>query len=1332
MVISTEEKSKQSAGNRFFEKVYWLGQLAEELPETVIIPDYVRPARYPEKNRFVQFSLSQDLSRIVREISNHSQASLYLFLLSAIAVLLKKYTRNSDLILGIPSLQVQPAADAVNRVLPLRANVSRELTFRELLLQVKHQVSNAYIHQTYPIDPLIRLLGLSQTQNRGALFDIVVLLEGLHDPDLVASLKTDLTITFAADGDCISGKIAYSDALFREDSVAAISRCYLNILESVAAHTEIKLSDIAYLNDGDLRQILDAFNDNHRVYPVDQTIQALFEKQAKQTPDNIAAVDEQARLSYQALNARANQLARLLQHLGLASGEFVGILKGRDIDFLTAILAIHKAGGAYVPVDSSYPLDRIQYMVSNSGVRFLLTDCESLDSLEHCVSTCPKLQHLISLDAEAKKLNKSELGSIKSYNQRDIEGFSTDNLEKVSGPADPAYMLYTSGSTGLPKGAIIHHDGAVNHIYGQLDALDLHAGFDFLQSAPASSDISVWQFLGPLLTGGKTVIVSTETVCSPEQLFRVIQSEKLTLVELVPIVLKGLIDYLAQLPEEDRSLPDLHVMMITGEYVPVELVNQWLALYPTIRAANAYGPTEAADDITQLVIEQPLPENQRTVAIGQPLANLRLYVLDEQLQPLPIGAPGEICVSGIGVGSGYWKNPEKTAQSFVPNPFSSAKPSLPMQRQEWLYRTGDLGRWLPDGNLEFLGRIDNQVKIRGFRIEMGEIEAHLAQTAGVKEAVVIVREDTPGNKTLVAYVVKSLSAPENQPSSALAAASSRSDVLVPQLRLLLKEALPEHMVPSAFVVLDQLPLTPSGKVDRRALPAPEASRVGLGSQYVAPSTDLEKEIAAIWQQLLGVQQVGIHDNFFDSGGHSLLITQLFTQLRNTFEVKLALHSLFDLPTIASIAQEIERIRQLPPGTDPEDIPAVDFVAEAILDDRIQPAGVPYNSALTPAAILLTGATGFLGAFLLYELLQRSKADIYCLVRSHSPTSAQQKIQDKLASYGIWEESFSARIIPVLGDLSRPLLGLSQAKFHALAGELDTIYHSGALVNSMSPYQTFKTPNVLGTQEVLRLASLSRVKPVHFVSSTGVIPTGNAGAGSILEDASLDGANIPGSGYGQSKWVAENLVAIARERGLPVCIYRPGFITGHSQTGVCNPGDIIYRMIKGCIQIGHMPDLGTRLDFNPCDYVSQAIVHLSLQPDSLGKVFHLVHPQPLSMGDLFSYARSLGYPMALVDFNQWKSALIAKGSSPDNALYPLIPVFAAQENVSLGANGVDAADKPVSPKPCGPPIQPFSTQNTVAGLAQSAITCPPLDETLLGNYFTHLVHSGFLEKPPAYQ
>ncbi|MEO0435185.1 MAG: thioester reductase domain-containing protein, partial [Cyanobacteria bacterium J06656_5] len=358
-----------------------------------------------------------------------------------------------------------------------------------------------------------------------------------------------------------------------------------------------------------------------------------------------------------------------------------------------------------------------------------------------------------------------------------------------------------------------------------------------------------------------------------------------------------------------------------------------------------------------------------------------------------------------------------------------------------------------------------------------------------------------------------------------------------------------------------------------------------------------------------------------------------------------MRKLFASPTIAAIAQEIERIQHAPPGTLlDEDAAVIDFAAEAVLDERIQPNGTPYNPTIAPKAIFLTGATGFLGAFLLYELLQQTQADIYCLVRAADTEAGKHKIQSKLESYLLWDDAFSNKIKPIIGDLSQPLLGISDQQFQQLAEQLDVIYHSGALVDSISPYGRFKAANVLGTQEILRLASQAQVKPVHFISSTGVVPSGNAEAGTIQENDNLDDVAMPGSGYAQSKRVAEKLVTIARDRGLPVCIYRPGFITGHSKTGICNPGDIIYRMIKGCIQIESMPNLDVSLDLNPCDYVSRAIVYLSNQQTSLGNVFHLVNPQPLSMADVYQYIRSVGFPIAFVEYEQWRSQLVKQGSS----------------------------------------------------------------------------------------
>jgi thioester reductase-like protein len=482
---------------------------------------------------------------------------------------------------------------------------------------------------------------------------------------------------------------------------------------------------------------------------------------------------------------------------------------------------------------------------------------------------------------------------------------------------------------------------------------------------------------------------------------------------------------------------------------------------------------------------------------------------------------------------------------------------------------------------------------------------------------------------------------------------------------------------------------------------------------VAPRTSVEKQLAEIWAKLLGLEKVGIHDNFFDLGGHSLLITQLLAQVRDTFKVDLSLRTLFEVPTVANIAEKIQMAQLSEPGSKTITEDAINLKAEAVLDPTIRLDGVTYNPDVSPVAILLTGATGFLGSFLLYELLQQTQADIYCLVRSETIESGKKKIQSSLESYLLWDESFSQRIIPVLGDLSQPLLGLSEKQFQSLASQLDVIYHNGALVNFTYPYSVLKAPNVLGTQEVLRLASQIKVKPVHFISTISIVYPNNPDVEVVREQDSLDDAKMPSDGYAQSKWVAEKLVTIARERGLPVCIYRPGRISGHSKTGACNPGDHTYRMIKGCIQLGSIPNQDFKLNLSPVDYISKAIISLSNQKESIGKAFHLVNPQPLPLKEMANYIRSLGYAIELVAYDQWRSQLIHTGDSPENALYPLISIFAEEAS--------DAQSKKA-------PIQKFDSHNTLTGLAGSSIICPPANAELFSTYFSYLIQTGFLNSP----
>ena len=731
-----------------------------------------------------------------------------------------------------------------------------------------------------------------------------------------------------------------------------------NVIESVIKNINIK-SSIVLCDRNEKDLLLKGFNDNAKTYPIDKTIHRLFAEQVIRTPNEVAVVCDREKLTYQQLRVRVNKLAAFLDKLGVKKGDLVGIYQARNINFLISILAILKAGAAYIPLDCTYPRDRLKYMLVNSEVKILLTQSSLLNLFTDGLEDYFHLQHIVCLDTN--DLADKKLGAIDLYSIKDIDRCESENIEDVVTGKDKAYTIYTSGSTGLPKGAIIRHDGAINHIYAQFDALELQPGFSFLQSAPASSDISVWQFLAPILFGGKTVIADKETICNPDRLFELIKQKKLTLVELVPVVLSSLLDYISQLSFQERSLPDLQCMMITGEYVGVELVNRWLSLYPEIKVANAYGPTEASDDITQYIINEPLPANQKTVPIGKPLANNNIYIVDSQMQLQPIGVPGEICVAGIGVGDGYWRNETKTKASFVPNPFV-----VGANCRSPIYKTGDLGRWLPGGNIEFLGRIDHQVKIRGFRIELGEIEAILSQHPTVSSSVVILREDTPEDKRLVAYVVRDK--------------NNLSDELPIILRNFLKAKLPEYAIPSNFIFLDALPLTPSGKVDRRSLPAPESDRQNREKSDILPRTPTEEVIAGVWSQVLKTDCVSINDNFFDRGGHSLLATQLISRLRQIFQIELPLRYVFEFPTIAELARGVESIKQsqnvleippLVPVSRNGNLPLTYAQKGLWFIHQLNPDLPIYNS---PAAVRLTGSLN-IPAFekTLNEILRRHEA-----------------------------------------------------------------------------------------------------------------------------------------------------------------------------------------------------------------------------------------------------------------------------------------------------------------------------------------------------------------------
>jgi amino acid adenylation domain-containing protein len=681
------------------------------------------------------------------------------------------------------------------------------------------------------------------------------------------------------------------------------------LLESIVANPDQPISELSLLTEEERHQLLVEWNDTKRPFPSDDCLHELFERQVGQTPEAVALVFEGKELTYRELNQRANQLAHRLRNVGVGPDVVVGICMERSLEMVIAVLGILKAGGAYLPLDPTYPLERLSFMLEDADVDVLLTQ-------ERLRDTLPSIPaHVFALDAEDT-----------------LAGYSEENPDPLATADNLAYVIYTSGSTGKPKGVMIEHRGIVNRIEWMQDAYGLTERDRVLQKTPFSFDVSVWEFLWPLLFGARLVIAKPKGHRDPHYLIAMIRAQQITVLHFVPSMLRS---FVAELSEDDCA--SLRHVICSGEALPIDLQQRFLARSHSA-LHNLYGPTETSVDVTSWRCDPSTP--LQTVPIGRPISNTQIYILDDRLEPVPVGVPGELHIGGVGLARGYLSRPDLTAERFLPDPFSGE----PGAR---IYKTGDLARYLPDGDIEYLGRIDNQVKIRGFRIELGEIEATLNQHPEVAEVAVIARDDGAGEERLVAYLV-----PSGEPPS------------TSELRGFLKTKLPDYMVPAVFVTLESLPLTPSGKLDRRALPEPDHLRPELEQEFVAPRTERERILAEIWADVLGVEQVGIYDNFFDLGGDSIRAIQVLSAYATRGQ-RVALEQLFLHQTINELAEidpdpeQHERAPTEPFGligeSDRSLLPP--DVIDAYPLSRLQ-AGMLFHSELAPKTPIFHTIFGF--------------------------------------------------------------------------------------------------------------------------------------------------------------------------------------------------------------------------------------------------------------------------------------------------------------------------------------------------------------------------------------
>jgi amino acid adenylation domain-containing protein/thioester reductase-like protein len=1274
------QKEKFTSEIREKQLNYWKQQLADIPPLLELPTDKPRPPIQSFRGGIWEFSINSNLSQKIRTLTQQSDATLFMTMLAAFVILLYRCSGQDDILIGSPMAgrnrqEIQSLIGYFVNTVVLRTKLTGNPNFREILNQVRQVATDAHNYQDIPYNQVVEALNPQRNLSYNPVFQILFdlqhsLTDKLQLPGLTlqpflgehSTSKFDLSLIIEDRGTELIGAWEYSSDLFTQEAISRITENFQTLLNGIVNNPETPINQLPIISAFEQQQILEKWNNTQQDYPESFCIHELFTQQVIKTPDAIAVKFGNQQLTYTQLNQKANQLANYLQNCGVTSEVLVGLYLERSLDILIAILAILKAGGAYLPLDPKYPQTRLTDILNDSQVSIILTQEKLLTSLSSPLPRgetplTPYQGKIILLDTDLTIISQQNI-------ETPISAIKPDNL---------AYVIYTSGSTGKPKGVMITHQNIVNHATSIIDKYQINSHDRILQFTTFIFDVAAEEIFPAWLSGATLIICPQEMVTNLIEFSQFLAQESLTVVNLPTPYWQ---EWVLEIDRKISQIPDSLRLVITGsDQVLPEKLALWQKLVTekrqNIQWINAYGLTETT--ITSTVYQLPVNYQLNTthsVPIGRPIANTEIYILDQNLQPVPIGIPGELHIGGAGLARGYLNRKQLTNEKFISNPISSSKSSR-------LYKTGDLARYLPDGNIEFLGRIDYQVKIRGFRIELGEIEAVLAQHPLVKSSAVIVREIQPGNKQLVAYVV-----------------TEDHSNIQQDLRSFLKQNLPDYMLPAFFVRLAELPLTPTGKINRRAL---SALMLELNHEidYILPRNPLEQKLAEIWCQVLGLEKVSVEENFFNLGGHSLATIQIISRIRETLKIDLPLQYLFTEPTIAGLTKIINQLLQTADHITPID----DFYVDAILDSSIKPQNLPQQSTNQLQHIFLTGATGFLGVHLLHELLEKTSANIHCLVRAENVSEARNKLKNKLSFYQLWNEQDSQRIIPIIGNLEKNLLGLSEKEFQDLASQIDMIYHSGASVNLIYPYSVLKPANVLGTQEILRLASQIKIKPVHFVSTTSVFCPENYPENEVLlESDPLDYYQGLVGGYPQSKWVAEKLVMQARERGLPVTIYRAARIIGHSQIGICNTEDLFSRIITTCMQLGATPNIDWEDNLTPVDYVSQAIVYLSFQKESLGKAFHLLNPQIISMNHLFNLIRELGYQLPQISYDQW--------------YYQLINLM--QKSADKKLEIMSAFFPPTSQQKI--PEPKFDYQNTVKGLFGANINCPPINENLLSQYF----------------
>jgi amino acid adenylation domain-containing protein len=836
------------AGQYSKERDFWMDKLSGELLKTSFPYDYKGKVNdWGEQGKDTEnFKYTGKVfSRLVK-VSNDWDLRLYMLLLAGLLVLLKKYTGNNDIIVAAPALKQNVEAKFINTVLVLRNRLDDSKTFKELLYQVKNTIIEAAENVNYPLETLFYQLNIPLPGDEASLIDVVILLENIHDRKYIEHINSNIIFSFMRTDKYIEGIVEYNRKRYDKTTIKRIIKHFNHLMYEVIFEVDVRLSDITILSELEKKQLLFDFNDTGAPYPDHKTIQELFEQQVIKTPGNMAIVYEDKKLSYKELNEISNQLARILREKGVKAETLVGIMVTFSIEMIVGIMGTLKAGAAYIPIDPEYPLERINYMLEDCDTGILLIKHELINEIE--------FEGKI-IDLEDDKIYRGD-------------GL---NPERINASNNPAYVIYTSGSTGKPKGVLIEHKNIINYILWRIKEYNQTSADVSLQLVSFSFDGFCANFYPTVLSGGALVLLNEDQWTDASHIRNKIREEEITNFSLVPSLYKIILE-----GAKREDFASVRLVVLAGEKANKPLIELSNKIMPAIKLINEYGPSE--NSVTSAASCGMTSEN--VSLIGIPIFNNQVLMLDENKNLKPIGLTGELWISGQGLARGYLNMPQLTEEKFISNPY------IP---EEKMFGTGDLARWLTDGNIEFLGRIDQQVKIRGFRIELGEIENYLLMHAEIKEAIVVTRENDKGEQYICAYYV------------------CERPLTIKTLRDYLSKGLPGYMIPSRFVQLDKIPLTPNGKLDRKLLPEP-GQKVSSDTVYETPGNEIEKLLVDIWKEELAVEKIGINDNFFELGGYSLKAIIVLSKIHKSLNAEVPLKELFVRPTIKELAVYITGLK----------------------------------------------------------------------------------------------------------------------------------------------------------------------------------------------------------------------------------------------------------------------------------------------------------------------------------------------------------------------------------------------------------------------------------------